>query len=337
MGLVQVFGNALGRWRRGRELRRHFGRHPMARRPCPLCDASNLRFLARGDRDAIGIATSQCERCGFVFSAPYYARQVIEDFYRERYRAVFKGQTNPGALGTQESYLSERAIFYQRWLEERGIVPAAGGSVLDVGCGEGSLLRALGRARPGLTLTGVEPTIAFARHVATGSGITVVADIADLPRDRRFNLIVLIHVLEHVYHPVDVLRQIQERLADGGTLYVDVPDVAVHASIGDLHLAHSNHFSAHTLGAALMCAGFEVREVASHRPPTLPPSVFALAGVAPSNGRSRPPLQPDPEGRRIAERIAAIDVSRVACWRWRVGELLRSRRASRARARGSAG
>jgi SAM-dependent methyltransferase len=286
-------------------LRRYFAAQPLVRRSCPLCDETGQQLLLRGDRDGIGIRTSQCIRCGFVFSSPYYPAEVIAEFYQERYRRLFKGQADPRGLAVRQTYLRERAEFYIDFLDDQGLLPGANGSVLDAGCGEGTLLRTLHARRPDLHLAGVEPTTAFARHLTEETGIPVATDLAALGEGRRFDLVTLVHVLEHVHDPVAMLRQIAERLTSNGHLYVDVPDLARHSSIIDLHLAHCSHFSRHTLGAALARAGLKVVDVVQHRPPTLPPSLYA---VAVSGGQSAGlTVPPDPERDVYASRIRSID------------------------------
>jgi 2-polyprenyl-3-methyl-5-hydroxy-6-metoxy-1,4-benzoquinol methylase len=304
MNPVRAALNSFRRWQQIRTLRRHFAGKPLVQRSCPLCDQTGQRLLLRGDRDAIGIRTSQCTACGFVFTSPYYRPEVISEFYQERYRSLFKGQPDPRGLALRQSYLRERADFYFDFLTGQGLLPRAGGAVLDAGCGEGTLLRTLHARRPDLQLAGVEPTIAFARHLAVATGLQVASSLGALPEGQRFDLVMLVHVLEHVHDPVALLRQIADRLGPYGRLYVDVPDLAMHSGIMDLHLAHCNHFSRHTLGAALIRAGLEALQVVQHRPPTLPPSLYAVAirGAGPAVT-----VPPDPEGSVHARRIRSID------------------------------
>ncbi len=291
-------------------LRRHFAAHPLVPRSCPLCHQTGQRLLLRGDRDGIGIRTSQCTACGFVFSSPYYAPEVISDFYQERYRSLFKGQSNPRGLAARQTYLRERADFYFEFLTAQGFLPEEGGSVLDAGCGEGTLLRTLRAKRPDLRLAGVEPTIAFARHLAADTGLEITSSLGALPEGQRFDLVTLVHVLEHVHEPVALLREIAERLGPKGRLYVDVPDLAMHSSIMDLHLAHCNHFSRHTLGAALLHAGLQVLQVVQHRPPTLPPSLYAVA--VPGRVGTEELMTLDPDSEMHAARIRSIEGGRPA-------------------------
>jgi hypothetical protein len=298
---------AMARWGRSRQvraLRRYFARQPLVPRACPLCGARDQQLLIRGDRDGIGICTSQCDACGFVFSSPYYSPAVIEEFYQERYRRLFKGQTDPRGLAARQTYLRERAEFYLGFLDRLAVWPGAAGSLLDAGCGEGTLLRTTQGAFPGMRLQGVEPTSTFARNLTLETGIPVAASLDVLPGDLTFDLVTLVHVLEHVHDPVALLRQLGGRLAPGGFLYVDVPDLARHSSIQDLHLAHCSHFSGHTLHEALLQAGLEVVAVSPHQPPTLPPSLYAVARVG--AGAAPAAVRPDPERDAFATSLRGI-------------------------------
>jgi SAM-dependent methyltransferase len=306
-------------------LRRYFARQPLVPRSCPLCGCAEVRLLNRGDRDFIGIRTSQCTNCGFILSSPYFPAEVISEFYREGYRTLFKGQPDPRGLAARQGYLRERSAFYQDFLVRLGLLPCPDGRVLDVGCGEGTLLRSLQHRFTGLRLIGVEPTASFAKQLARDTGIRVIERIGDLGTGEQFDLIILLHVLEHVHDPAGLLSEIREHLAPTGRLYADVPDVGMHGSISDLHLAHCNHFSVHTLSAFLARAGLAADRIERHRPPTLPPSIFAVARRA-----EPPPAQyaavPDPAGELHARRVAQIDTGRMSHWARRLERLVAARR-----------
>jgi 2-polyprenyl-3-methyl-5-hydroxy-6-metoxy-1,4-benzoquinol methylase len=311
MGLLRFARNSFDRWRQIQSLRRHFAVQPLEKRPCPLCGSAQLKLLTRGDRDFLGVHTSQCLRCGFIMSSPFYSAETVSEFYRERYRALFKGQPDPHDLAHRHAYLRERADFYADFLQGHTVLPSVGGSVLDVGCGEGTLLRTLRERHPDLRFTGIEPTVTYAKHLIEDGGIRVVGDIEMLDRSEQFDTVLLIHVLEHVHNPLRLLEQIAQRLRPAGKVYVDVPDVSTHSSIIDLHLAHCNHFSVYTMESILKRAGLRPLRITAHRPPTLPPSVFAIAegGGSPPEGG-----EVDPEAETYARRVKAIDVSWVTFW-----------------------
>jgi 2-polyprenyl-3-methyl-5-hydroxy-6-metoxy-1,4-benzoquinol methylase len=99
--------------------------------------------------------------------------------------------------------------------------------VLDIGCGQGELGHAL-RQR-GHTVTGIDhrpPHFALDEFVE--------ANLADglplMSAERKFDVILLADVLEHLADPLPLLRQAVARLAENGSVLVSLPN-AVHWSM----------------------------------------------------------------------------------------------------------
>lgn len=98
--------------------------------------------------------------------------------------------------------------------------------LLDVGCGAGRTARLIAD-RTGAGVWGVEPDEGSSAraeerldHVVSS---TVEESMDELP-DRRFDLVMLTDVLEHLYDPGDVLRQLRAKIAPDGKLLVTVPN-----------------------------------------------------------------------------------------------------------------
>jgi hypothetical protein len=71
-----------------------------------------------------------------------------------------------------------------------------------------------------------------------------------------FDLIVLIHALEHIPNPIQFLGALTERLNPGGLLLIEVPDMKV--SPFDILIAdHCTHFTADILHGVVATAGFK--------------------------------------------------------------------------------
>jgi len=129
------------------------------------------------------------------------------------------------------------------------------GAVLDVGCGKGTFLNAFSKFRPGWRLFGHELNCANAKILAripqferlyTGS-------ISNLPKS-GFELIVLVHALEHFENPVESLRALAPKLAPGGAIVVEVPNA--EASPFDFLVAdHASHFTHADLRRLVQRAG----------------------------------------------------------------------------------
>lgn len=92
--------------------------------------------------------------------------------------------------------------------------------VLEVGCGEGIVLAHLAERTPGARFDGLEmDETALARARARCPDVALVrGDACELPfRDRSFDLVVCLEVLEHLPEPARALREVR-RVSRGGCL-----------------------------------------------------------------------------------------------------------------------
>jgi len=99
-----------------------------------------------------------------------------------------------------------------------------GRSLLDVGCGPGTITADLAtRLAPGVVV-GIDPApdvVAQAREAAAGAGDPAavrfeVADVRTWDDDGRFDVVHAHQVLQHVADPVEVLRAMADRCSPGG-------------------------------------------------------------------------------------------------------------------------
>ncbi len=107
-------------------------------------------------------------------------------------------------------------------------VPATARSILDLGCGSGSLGRALKRRSGGdCRITGVtlsEPEAALARQYLDE---VIVADLNEFESKGTgsYDCIICSHVLEHLCWPEILLRRLRAGLAPEGVLVVGLPNI----------------------------------------------------------------------------------------------------------------
>lgn len=90
--------------------------------------------------------------------------------------------------------------------------------ILDVGCGDGQLLKSL--ARIGMkNLTGVDPLLSTNQN---SQGVNLISgDISII--NGEFDLITFHHSLEHIQYPQSILKYAKKLLAPGGRVLIRIP------------------------------------------------------------------------------------------------------------------
>jgi SAM-dependent methyltransferase len=227
---------------------------------CPLCGSTKrIPFDRRFFRGQL-VTNVICLRCGLVYQWPRMSDEELAAFYAAEYRQLYQGQAGPNAtdLLVQKARAAALVNFVGSSLPNIG-------SHLDIGCSAGLLLAA-SRQAFGCQATGVEPGDAY-RLYAQGQALRVYASIEELAAagPRRFDLVSLAHVLEHIADPLGYLVGLRENwLEPDGRLLVEVPNLYAHDSF---EVAHLVSYSPHTLAQTLQKAGFDVVRMELHGRP----------------------------------------------------------------------
>ena len=136
-------------------------------------------------------------------------------------------------------------------------------SMLDIGSGLGVFPHAMRHYVSQIYC--VEPDQQSAEFI-NGLGMTSINGFYPgvrnwLPDERSFDLITLVHVLEHVQDPISFLKNIKQHdLTEKGTLFVEVPDAVefdyLSQNNDEFNSMHLWFFNASTLDRILRMAGF---------------------------------------------------------------------------------
>jgi SAM-dependent methyltransferase len=138
----------------------------------------------------------------------------------------------------------------------------ATGRLLDVGCGNGPFLAAFNEYAPGWRLAGSDLDARCREAVERNPGVETLFEgpVGRVPGS--FDLISMIHVLEHVPGPRETLEQIRTKLRPGGRLLVEVPNLLENPF--DLVVAdHASHFTPGSVAGLIASAGFGLETVAT--------------------------------------------------------------------------
>jgi SAM-dependent methyltransferase len=133
------------------------------------------------------------------------------------------------------------------------------GRLIDIGCGNGMALSRFSKALPGWLLDGSELSDKTLDSLRTIPGFRrlFTCPIPEIPT--RYNIVSIIHTLEHFADPYGALTDTAQLLEDDGYLLIEVPNIEV--SPFDLVVAdHLLHFSRNSLSFLVSRAGFKVED-----------------------------------------------------------------------------
>ena len=226
---------------------------------------------------------------GFLQIKPTPCLDEILRYYAEEFYSSDYPKLNDSGIEVQlrdkEFYDGQRSDLCANVAEIAGR-PLAGMEVLDIGCGWGqALLYFQSQGMAGYGFDPVPEAVAYAQKLGL-CAVQAGMETMDVFHRRRFDVVTLLNVLEHVADPVSVLGEIKERiLKPSGILAIDVPNEfnAFQLCAQKVHEldpwwiappAHLNYFSAPTLKSLLAGAGYHVERMEA----SFPMEMFLLFG-----------------------------------------------------------
>ncbi len=223
---------------------------------CAVCDEDDIIPWYRVN----GWVLRKCSRCGFIFLDPRPERSYYKNLYDplSQYEYLVDGV----------HYIEKEKDFidaYNNWLSDIEKMISKG-RLLEIGSALGYFLEAA--RRRGWEVYGVEVSSGGVRHCKERYGIDAFCGEikeAGIPSG-YFDCIVILHTLEHVYDPMEVISECYRVLRPGGLLVIEIPylksvDDRGSNVLDDIPM-HLNFFTVETLEMLLNRAGFVCLEIA---------------------------------------------------------------------------
>ena len=235
---------------------------------CHICNSKNLTYLDKFEKlcrvtsDAKPYVKSGklaiCGDCNTLqkLVCETWDKEVKEIY--ENYSLYFQSNTSDQIIYDQKTNsLKNRAEVIVEKIVEYIDSSREEKNFLDFGCGKGAFLKAFSKTFPDWNIYGAD------------SGDIQEDDIRKLPKfreyyscglneiEKNFDLISLIHVLEHIPSPIKLLEDIKRKLSPSGLSVIQVPNASINQI--DLVIAdHCSHFTVKTLKNILIKSDLEI-------------------------------------------------------------------------------
>ena len=228
---------------------------------CPLCEDKRSSTFDQREFRGYQVVNKLCTNCGLVYQSPRMTESELEIFYQSEYRQVYQGSQGPS--NTDLSVQKARAGALLDILREVGVDKID--RFADIGSSSGQFLEEI-KEEFKCQVIGIEPGEAY-RVYAENRGMKVYESLESLAEagEPAFDLISMIHVLEHIPDPVNYLKQLRQKfLTSNGNILIEVPNLYAHDCF---EVAHLISFSRHTLFQLMKKAGYTTIFLQPHGQP----------------------------------------------------------------------
>jgi 2-polyprenyl-3-methyl-5-hydroxy-6-metoxy-1,4-benzoquinol methylase len=193
---------------------------------CYLCGNSSFKKRPGRVRDGAQLDILECRSCGLVFLSSF--AHITEGFYED-------SRMHGAAIDIEKLVKDSAADDDRRFHTFKPLITNR--AVLDFGCGNGGFLARAGKVAS--LAVGLEPERRLKPYFQKEQ-LTVYANLDEV--NQCFDVITLFHVLEHLPDPINVLKQLANKLNANGWIIIEVPN----ANDALLTLYESNAFAGFT-------------------------------------------------------------------------------------------
>ena len=223
-----------------------------------------------------------CKKCGFAHVYPLPSLEETENIYKNEYYQKEKPNYIKDYVKDKDWWVS---TYNRRFDVFEKLVKSKNRSVLDIGSGPGIFLEAA--KKRGWDAVGVEPNM-YAAEYTKKLGFDVINEMYDnkvAQTLKKFDLINLTLVLEHIVNPIELIELAYNQLNSNGIISIVVPnDFNPFQKILSEYLGfekwwvvpdhHLNYFNKESLSNCLLKNNFTV----VHEETTFPIDLFLLFG-----------------------------------------------------------
>jgi HAD superfamily hydrolase (TIGR01509 family) len=181
-------------------------------------------------------------RCGFIFNDELSSQEDFNKYYESNNMYFFKRD--------------KVSDIVQKTFQVLKVLMTKDSSILDIGCGSGELLLHL--KSQGYNVSGLDTSPNCIENLVENGVNMYTGDVFKNNIDQQFDVVVLSHVVEHIYDLENLPNVLEKYLKPNGILYVEVPDTDEYHSdtsqppYQEYNTEHINHFDEMSLTQLFM-------------------------------------------------------------------------------------
>jgi len=241
---------------------------------CPLCGSLKQKNIILDFKEDIATKKTEnifiiakCSQCDVSFLLPQPSLKELQNYYPEFYWRKTKS-----SLAPLENFIVKKLFFSEikeikKILQERKDKNEI--KLLDIGCGGGEFLNSLTDLK--IKLYGIDNS-ENAIKIASQNNKLIIKRINIIEEPlfefEYFDIITLLHTLEHLSNPNKALQNIKSILNKGGFLIIQVPNIdcllfkITKKHWAGLHIPqHLFHFSKNSLQNILSNNNFQIIKI----------------------------------------------------------------------------
>ena len=176
---------------------------------CPICYSAKAVFFA----EKSNFTYYQCRNCLSAFLSEFPSEKKIDTFYQRNFR--YNAAVNEKEMRRRANHVLDKLLRFNPSTK----------TILDIGSGYGFFLEEA--EKRGINALGIEPSDHLFKE-SKSRKLTVnhqnLKEFIKTNKNKQYDLVTLIHVIEHVNEPKKMLVQLAKLLRPDGILYVETPN-----------------------------------------------------------------------------------------------------------------
>lgn len=230
----------------------------MNKRKCFICNISagktyllkQIKVVMAGN---FNLGFRVCQKCGLIIQSPCISRFKMNYYYKKIVDYTYSGNMGmPDKIKIDEVKKQKKLV--SKFIKKDS-------KILQIGSSDGYTLSEF-KTKNNHT-TGIEPSISSCKFAKKNYNIdTIIRGTFEnsYKKIKIYDLIILTHVLEHIYNPCKMLKILNTKLDKNGFILLEVPYLTSqkYLPFGYFTFEHLNYFDEHSIKKLILKSGYEL-------------------------------------------------------------------------------